>query len=168
MARKIEKTCPSYAVTFHGLRNRREARHVARTVHRSPRFGRRVLCATPGLGQFLRGAHDPGGIRLHAARPAAVPVRPHGPPDDRIAASENGGESPQAACRRRRGAAQCARLKGPSRSDPACRILDYTGFRIKSYNIVRSDWLQLDRKSTRLNSSHSSISYAVFCLKKKK
>src|SRR5688572_33501557 len=30
-----------------------------------------------------------------------------------------------------------------------------------------SDWNQ-DRKSTRLNSSHSQISYAVFCLKKKK
>src|SRR6516225_9860003 len=28
--------------------------------------------------------------------------------------------------------------------------------------------LQQDRKSTRLNSSHMSISYAVFCLKKKK
>src|SRR5207245_11072775 len=27
---------------------------------------------------------------------------------------------------------------------------------------------ELDRKSTRLNSSHGSISYAVFCLKKKK
>src|SRR5690348_2725141 len=27
---------------------------------------------------------------------------------------------------------------------------------------------QIDRKSTRLNSSHPSISYAVFCLKKKK
>src|SRR5690348_17748403 len=27
---------------------------------------------------------------------------------------------------------------------------------------------QQDRKSTRLNSSHPSISYAVFCLKKKK
>src|SRR5207245_7803731 len=27
---------------------------------------------------------------------------------------------------------------------------------------------QRDRKSTRLNSSHGSISYAVFCLKKKK
>src|SRR5690348_17494395 len=27
---------------------------------------------------------------------------------------------------------------------------------------------QTDRKSTRLNSSHPSISYAVFCLKKKK
>src|SRR2546430_16521312 len=28
--------------------------------------------------------------------------------------------------------------------------------------------MELDRKSTRLNSSHSQISYAVFCLKKKK
>src|SRR2546430_13007081 len=28
--------------------------------------------------------------------------------------------------------------------------------------------VNLDRKSTRLNSSHSQISYAVFCLKKKK
>src|SRR2546430_11236528 len=28
--------------------------------------------------------------------------------------------------------------------------------------------VDLDRKSTRLNSSHSQISYAVFCLKKKK
>src|SRR2546430_6093960 len=30
------------------------------------------------------------------------------------------------------------------------------------------DRLLQDRKSTRLNSSHSQISYAVFCLKKKK
>src|SRR3712207_7951353 len=29
-------------------------------------------------------------------------------------------------------------------------------------------FLGLDRKSTRLNSSHANISYAVFCLKKKK
>src|SRR5205085_9985361 len=29
-------------------------------------------------------------------------------------------------------------------------------------------WYPPDRKSTRLNSSHSQISYAVFCLKKKK
>src|SRR5258705_7187560 len=30
------------------------------------------------------------------------------------------------------------------------------------------DWIdQVDRKSTRLNSSHLGISYAVFCLKKK-
>src|SRR5207249_10676564 len=32
----------------------------------------------------------------------------------------------------------------------------------------RPDRAALDRKSTRLNSSHVSISYAVFCLKKKK
>src|SRR5689334_23997570 len=31
-----------------------------------------------------------------------------------------------------------------------------------------ADGRDRDRKSTRLNSSHSSISYAVFCLKKKK
>src|SRR5690606_41952317 len=31
-----------------------------------------------------------------------------------------------------------------------------------------SNTLPLDRKSTRLNSSHVKISYAVFCLKKKK
>src|SRR5690625_2857242 len=30
------------------------------------------------------------------------------------------------------------------------------------------DWSPEDRKSTRLNSSHVAISYAVFCLKKKK
>src|SRR2546430_10377921 len=44
------------------------------------------------------------------------------------------------------------------------------------HEIVLDDWLcsraqlmrEPDRKSTRLNSSHSQISYAVFCLKKKK
>src|SRR5438445_6231275 len=33
---------------------------------------------------------------------------------------------------------------------------------------IRGHTDQLDRKSTRLNSSHANISYAVFCLKKKK
>src|SRR3712207_8457603 len=33
---------------------------------------------------------------------------------------------------------------------------------------VKSENGRLDRKSTRLNSSHANISYAVFCLKKKK
>src|SRR5436190_16392287 len=32
----------------------------------------------------------------------------------------------------------------------------------------REELRELDRKSTRLNSSHTVISYAVFCLKKKK
>src|SRR5437867_6992384 len=31
---------------------------------------------------------------------------------------------------------------------------------------VWADWPEKDRKSTRLNSSHRTISYAVFCLKK--
>src|SRR3712207_8431441 len=34
-------------------------------------------------------------------------------------------------------------------------------------NAVRADCGTKDRKSTRLNSSHANISYAVFCLKKK-
>src|SRR2546430_11977750 len=34
--------------------------------------------------------------------------------------------------------------------------------------LLDQDLHRLDRKSTRLNSSHSQISYAVFCLKKKK
>src|SRR3712207_8091751 len=36
----------------------------------------------------------------------------------------------------------------------------YTGF-------LKQHPLMIDRKSTRLNSSHANISYAVFCLKKK-
>src|SRR3712207_8542725 len=33
---------------------------------------------------------------------------------------------------------------------------------------INADIERADRKSTRLNSSHANISYAVFCLKKKK
>src|SRR2546427_4812489 len=36
------------------------------------------------------------------------------------------------------------------------------------FSTTRSGMMYADRKSTRLNSSHSQISYAVFCLKKKK
>src|SRR2546427_5891346 len=38
----------------------------------------------------------------------------------------------------------------------------------QAYRTGRLAHLKRDRKSTRLNSSHSQISYAVFCLKKKK
>src|SRR5438270_9325620 len=41
------------------------------------------------------------------------------------------------------------------------------GLSRKFFNDV-SEQVVVDRKSTRLNSSHSQISYAVFCLKKKK
>src|SRR2546427_4830853 len=43
--------------------------------------------------------------------------------------------------------------------------------RARQFAILKSKRLSVlgtDRKSTRLNSSHSQISYAVFCLKKKK
>src|SRR5438034_10010555 len=43
-------------------------------------------------------------------------------------------------------------------------------FRFADWQLARLSDLaaELDRKSTRLNSSHTVISYAVFCLKKKK
>src|SRR5262245_64012919 len=39
---------------------------------------------------------------------------------------------------------------------------------IKYNSAGTQEWLRTNRKSTRLNSSHLGISYAVFCLKKKK
>src|SRR5690348_17805180 len=58
----------------------------------------------------------------------------------------------------------------------ACMITDSTAVdvnhlpeTIRSPNAkTESSFDIVDRKSTRLNSSHPSISYAVFCLKKKK
>src|SRR5687768_18364806 len=43
-----------------------------------------------------------------------------------------------------------------------CRVVGKVGVERGEHRAVR------DRKSTRLNSSHGYISYAVFCLKKKK
>src|SRR5256884_5666912 len=39
---------------------------------------------------------------------------------------------------------------------------------VSACNLPREGCMPSDRKSTRLNSSHGYISYAVFCLKKKK
>src|SRR2546422_6457114 len=39
---------------------------------------------------------------------------------------------------------------------------------VKSSSSLKDEHIPEDRKSTRLNSSHGYISYAVFCLKKKK
>src|SRR3712207_8039564 len=39
--------------------------------------------------------------------------------------------------------------------------------RLRTLKMARAPHLFGDRKSTRLNSSHANISYAVFCLKKK-
>src|SRR2546430_13697875 len=52
-----------------------------------------------------------------------------------------------------------------SRSAFAARPQEARG---KSCEAQTNSQFHRDRKSTRLNSSHSQISYAVFCLKKKK
>src|SRR5688572_31645062 len=59
--------------------------------------------------------------------------------------------------------------------DPDLVDVPMRGLLDKDYAAIRAGmisddraWPELDRKSTRLNSSHSQISYAVFCLKKKK
>src|SRR5207253_8454386 len=51
-------------------------------------------------------------------------------------------------------------VMGDSLGVVAIHMFDHTYFRLASKRV--------DRKSTRLNSSHVAISYAVFCLKKKK
>src|SRR2546430_10838094 len=55
-------------------------------------------------------------------------------------------------------------LWGGSEQDSFQKVLD--AFKTKTG--VTAKYESIDRKSTRLNSSHSQISYAVFCLKKKK
>src|SRR3712207_7942606 len=42
------------------------------------------------------------------------------------------------------------------------------GVHLHDGHLLLQEPVHLDRKSTRLNSSHANISYAVFCLKKKK
>src|SRR3712207_7666834 len=67
------------------------------------------------------------------------------------------------------------RMKGERRSKrkgQSVEFADYRNYvvgddlRFLDWNLyARLDRLFLDRKSTRLNSSHANISYAVFCLK---
>src|SRR2546430_5084507 len=52
------------------------------------------------------------------------------------------------------------------RRGPDCLHFWVERSRVEGSVDVAASWI--DRKSTRLNSSHSQISYAVFCLKKKK
>src|SRR5437879_8552038 len=56
--------------------------------------------------------------------------------------------------------------------DPSDNSKRERWYRVRGHDDERTEgWIEarnLDRKSTRLNSSHRCISYAVFCLKKKK
>src|SRR5688572_32075332 len=81
-------------------------------------------------------------LSLHDALPISSSTRPHSPPGwRRDVRSSPASPTPRAASPARTARTQHERRR-PDR--------------------------RLDRKSTRLNSSHSQISYAVFCLKKKK
>src|SRR2546422_4808885 len=51
---------------------------------------------------------------------------------------------------------------------PAVRALDVARIEVLVVQYILGADTATDRKSTRLNSSHGYISYAVFCLKKKK
>src|SRR3712207_8828657 len=49
-----------------------------------------------------------------------------------------------------------------------CHTVNYNVTRMVPHTVMKKACYTTDRKSTRLNSSHANISYAVFCLKKKK
>src|SRR5258707_5723967 len=55
----------------------------------------------------------------------------------------------------------------PADAPMSLRYFDFTTKQIRELFKLDKDFDE-DRKSTRLNSSHANISYAVFCLKKKK
>src|SRR5690625_6196922 len=60
-----------------------------------------------------------------------------------------------------------ARLQGQGMN--LCALVEQgTGVAVAPGRARRGRKVPVDRKSTRLNSSHVAISYAVFCLKKKK
>src|SRR3712207_8377574 len=52
----------------------------------------------------------------------------------------------------------------PPNADPA--LVAAHAYGVVAFLVERHNLRPLDRKSTRLNSSHANISYAVFCLKK--
>src|SRR3712207_8637458 len=63
--------------------------------------------------------------------------------------------------------AERVRARAPARLHGGGRGSAGTGIRNRPRGSATS-FTDADRKSTRLNSSHANISYAVFCLKKKK
>src|SRR5438034_4546232 len=68
-----------------------------------------------------------------------------------------------------RGGRRQARPRAASRTSSSGRVSDGGAMerqRVIAYFMHEAE--REDRKSTRLNSSHTVISYAVFCLKKKK
>src|SRR2546430_12408991 len=66
---------------------------------------------------------------------------------------------------------QCQICGGAGAGCPTCKQtgwMEILGSEMVHPAVLENCGVDRDRKSTRLNSSHSQISYAVFCLKKKK
>src|SRR6266853_392344 len=115
----------------------------------------------------------PAAPRPRVGRRRPKPARPHGQPPSLWrpnrgprTSSRPGSPAHGACCcsRRRNGRRSPLRSRAPDRSTCATS----SPWRPSALWRQRSAGSCLDRKSIRLNSSHSQISYAVFCLKKKK
>src|SRR5688572_18707427 len=89
------------------------------------------------------------------------------------------GNRQQATGNRQRATGRSERPEGMNDSPPTAHLLPLSALRpgealqvleivLVGPRHVHHALAEPDRKSTRLNSSHSQISYAVFCLKKKK
>src|SRR5690349_22870793 len=61
----------------------------------------------------------------------------------------------------------CLEVEVDARMDAPLAEMTVQRARVLIFLEQRAQGSQIDRKSTRLNSSHVEISYAVFCLKKK-
>src|SRR3989442_3322661 len=117
----------------------------------------RITVYWPGEGQ-LRACSN--GARLRAGHCAVDPKRiPYGShvvfPDATCTAVDSG---PAVVSRK------AARMTGRTISQRNAIVID----RFFESKEAALSWESRDRKSTRLNSSHVRISYAVFCLKKKR
>src|SRR2546427_3984796 len=113
-------------------------------------------------------AHPPG----RAGRMRSAPARPVAHGTERAAATERAvrpaGQPGDARPRAHRRLGEPAPHAPPAPpgdgGEPGARV----ALPARSAQDPRGERRAADRKSTRLNSSHSQISYAVFCLKKKK
>src|SRR5690348_17570715 len=97
----------------------------------------------PTTGSYTLSLHD------------ALPIWPIDDPDVVVAIGGDAGDLAEQPVARQ--------VLGPERIDLELRHACFRG--LCQHRSARE---RQDRKSTRLNSSHPSISYAVFCLKKKK
>src|ERR1041385_8277702 len=107
-------------------------------------FGRAETCAASG---------PPAEVRAAAARPSRA--------ERRIGEITLGGRRWWAGCAGTEPGSRTALNDAPDRGDGGAVRPDLVMVRSRHL-----DEMRLDRKSTRLNSSHGYISYAVFCLKK--